>query len=227
MDEPALIAAAQGGDREAFNDLVIQYQSIAYNVAYRVLSDADAASDATQDAFFSAYRAISRFRGGSFKAWVLRIVTNACYDQLRSKKRRPTTSLDADPDSDGGKWDVDPAERPERYVERQELGQTIQQGLETLPVEQRTVVVLCDIQGMRYEEIARAVGTSVGTVKSRLNRGRRKLRDYLQENAELLPSRYRLHDGAGRAPSVMNLIVEWIADWLGLSLLRRRENKHG
>jgi RNA polymerase sigma-70 factor (ECF subfamily) len=158
---------------------------------------------------------------------VLRIVTNACYDQLRSKKRRPTTPLDADPDSDGGEWDVDPAERPEGYVERQELGQTIQRGLETLPVEQRTVVVLCDIQGMRYEEIAKAVGTSVGTIKSRLNRGRRKLRDYLQENAELLPARYRLHDGAGRASSVMNLIVEWIADWLGRPLLRRRENRHG
>lgn len=226
MDEPALIAAAQGGDREAFNDLVIQYQGIAYNVAYRVLSDADAASDATQDAFLSAYRAISQFRGGSFKAWVLRIVTNACYDQLRGRKRRPTTSLDADPDSDGGEWDVDPAERPETYVERQELGQTIQRGLETLPVEQRTVVVLSDIQGMRYDEIARTVGTSVGTVKSRLSRGRRKLCDYLQENAELLPARYRLHDGGGQAASAMNLIAEWIADWLGLPLLRRRENKH-
>jgi RNA polymerase sigma-70 factor (ECF subfamily) len=226
MDEPALIAAAQGGDRESFNELVVHYQRIAYNVAYRILGDADAAADATQDAFLSAYRALSRFRGGSFRAWLLRIVTNACYDQLRGKKRRPTTSLDANPDSDGGEWNIDTAERPEAYVERQELGHIIQRGLDTLPVEQRTVVVLSDIQGMRYDEIAKTVGVSLGTVKSRLNRGRRKLRDYLQANAELLPARYRLYDGAGRASSAMNVIVEWIADWFVVSALRRRVNRH-
>ncbi|MBC7251685.1 MAG: sigma-70 family RNA polymerase sigma factor, partial [Anaerolineae bacterium] len=88
MDEKTLIAAAQQGDLEAFNRLVLTYQNITYNLAYRILGDADAAADATQDAFLSAYRAITRFRGGSFKAWLLRIVTNACYDQLRIKQRR-------------------------------------------------------------------------------------------------------------------------------------------
>ncbi|HFD39213.1 MAG TPA: sigma-70 family RNA polymerase sigma factor, partial [Anaerolineae bacterium] len=94
VDEQSLIASAQKGDVRAFNQLVLLYQSLAYNVAYRILDDAEAAADATQDAFFSAYRAMSRFRGGSFRAWLLRIVTNACYDQLRRKKRRPTQSLD-------------------------------------------------------------------------------------------------------------------------------------
>jgi RNA polymerase sigma-70 factor (ECF subfamily) len=88
MDEGALIAAVQGGDRDAFNQLVVRYQGLAYNVAYRVLGDPDGAADATQDAFISAFRAMARFRGGSFRSWLLRIVTNACYDQLRVKKIR-------------------------------------------------------------------------------------------------------------------------------------------
>ena len=105
-------------------------------MAYRVLSDADAAADATQDAFLSAYRAMSRFRGGSFKAWLLRIVTNACYDQLRTKKRRPAVSLDANEDSDWEEWTEDQGERPEKYVQRQALGDIIQRGLQTLPPDQ-------------------------------------------------------------------------------------------
>jgi RNA polymerase sigma-70 factor (ECF subfamily) len=226
MDEPTLIAAAQGGDREAFNQLVIHYQGIAYNVAYRVLSDSEAAADATQDAFLSAYRAMSRFRGGSFKAWLLRIVTNACYDQLRVKKRRPTVSLDNDPDSDWEEWTVDTGERPEGFVQRQELGRIIQRGLETLPPDQRTIVVLSDIQGMRYNEIAEAVGVSLGTVKSRLNRGRRKLRDFMQDNAELLPAQYRLHDETGGVMSVASLLAEWATDGPTIRLRRRGVNRY-
>ena len=94
MDEQALIASARKGDVRAFNQLVMLYQSMVYNLAYRILSDPDAAADATQDAFLSAFKAMHKFRGGSFKAWLLRIVTNACYDQLRRKQRRPTSSLD-------------------------------------------------------------------------------------------------------------------------------------
>jgi RNA polymerase sigma-70 factor (ECF subfamily) len=226
MDEPALVAAARGGDREAFNRLVVHYQSLAYNVAYRVLGDPDAAADATQDAFISAYRAMPRFRGGSFRSWLLRIVTNGCYDQLRVKKRRPTTSLDADPDLDWAEWTEDDGERPEAYSERQDLGQAIQRGLEALPPEQRAVVVLSDIQGMAYSEIAETLGVSVGTVKSRLNRGRGKLRDLLQANAELLPPRYRLQDKGGSALGEMSVWEQWgvwhhIARWL-----RRGANRY-
>ena len=221
VDESALIAAAQQGDRDAFNQLVVHYQSLAYNVAYRVLGDGDAAADATQDAFISAYRAIARFRGGSFKAWIMRIVTNACYDQLRAKQRRPTTSLDADPDIERHEWNVDPSERPEAYVARQELGQIIQRGLATLPVEQRTCVVLSDVQGMSYEEIAQTMNSSLGTVKSRLNRGRRKLRDYLTQHVELLPARYRLYDETAGAGGLANLFPMWNADGWIAQLLRR------
>jgi len=221
VDESALTAAAQQGDREAFNQLVVHYQSLAYNVAYRVLGDGDAAADATQDAFISAYRAIGRFRGGSFKAWVMRIVTNACYDQLRVKQRRPTTSLDADPELEYHEWNIDPGERPEAYVVRQELGQIIQLGLETLPADQRTCVVLSDIQGLSYEEIAQAMNSSLGTVKSRLNRGRRKLRDYLTQHVELLPARYRLYDETAGVGGLANLFPSWDEDGWIARLLRR------
>jgi len=193
MDEQALIASAREGDVRAFNQLVMLYQSMVYNVAYRILSDADAASDATQDAFLSAFKAMGKFRGGSFKAWLLRIVTNACYDQLRVKQRRPTSSLDDLPvENDHSPYLHDPAEKPDEFVERQELNHMIQVAISTLPVEQRMVVVLSDVQGLSYQEIAQATGLSLGTVKSRLSRGRARLRDYLVEQRELLPSRYRL-----------------------------------
>jgi RNA polymerase sigma-70 factor (ECF subfamily) len=195
VDEAALIASAQKGDARAFNQLVMLYQSMAYNVAYRILSDPDAAADATQDAFVSAFKAMRKFRGGSFKAWLLRIVTNACYDQLRIKQRRPTDSLDNLPvDQDHVRYLRDEAEAPDEFVERQELNLVIQAGIRTLPIEQRTVLVLSDIQGLSYQEVAEATGLSLGTVKSRLSRGRAKLRDYLQQQRELLPSRYRLRD---------------------------------
>ncbi len=195
MDEQALIDSARKGDARAFNQLVLLYQRMAYNVAYRILGDPDAASDATQDAFLKAFKAMRRFRGGSFKAWLLRIVTNACYDQLRRKQRRPASSLDDLPvEADHSYYMHDPAERPDEFVERQELSDTIQAGISTLPVEQRAVLVLSDVQGLSYTEIAEEMGLSLGTVKSRLSRGRARVRDYLMEQRELLPSQYRLRD---------------------------------
>ena len=195
MDEQALIDSARKGDARAFNQLVLLYQGLAYNVAFRILNNPDAASDATQEAFLKAFKAMRRFRGGSFKAWLLRIVTNACYDQLRKKKRRPTSSLDDLPvEEDHSYYMHDPAEQPDEYVERQELGNTIQAGISTLPPEQRTVLVLSDVQGFNYAEIAEVMDVSLGTVKSRLSRARARLRDYLVEQGELLPAKYRLRD---------------------------------
>jgi RNA polymerase sigma-70 factor (ECF subfamily) len=193
MDEQALIAAARRGDTQAFNKLIVTYQSIVYNVAYRILHDQDTAADATQEAFLSAFHALGNFRGGSFKAWLLRIVTNACYDHLRAMQRRPTSSLDdLQVDPDHSVMLVDQAESPEEYALRQDLGRAIQSGLDELPPDQRTTLILSDIQGFSYEEIAQATSVSLGTVKSRLSRGRARLRDYLQHKEELLPSRYRL-----------------------------------
>jgi RNA polymerase sigma-70 factor (ECF subfamily) len=194
LDEAALIRAAQNGKLVAFNRLVLDYQTLAYNVAYRILSEPDAASDATQDAFLKAYKAIGQFRGGSFKAWLMRIVTNVCYDQLRAKQRRPTDSLDdllADPEH--APVLINGREGPEAHALREELNRAIQACIGLLPADQRITLVLSDIQGMNYQEIADTTGVSVGTVKSRLSRGRAKLRDALLAHRELLPRAYRLN----------------------------------
>ena len=194
MDEKALIDAARRGDVSSFNRLVLSYQSMVYNLAYRILGDSDAAADATQDAFISAFKGIGKFRGGSFKAWLMRIVTNACYDQLRLKQRRPATSLDAllELDTVPLRSLTDSGESPEQYAVRQELSRTIQVGMGALPPEQRVALVLSDVQGLSYQEIAEVTGVSLGTVKSRLSRARSKMRDFLLEQRELLPPQYRL-----------------------------------
>jgi RNA polymerase sigma-70 factor (ECF subfamily) len=194
MDEADLIAAAQQGKVEAFNELVLTYQHQVYNLAYRIMGDPASASDAAQDAFISAFEHITDFRGGSFKSYLLRIVSNRCYDVLRRRKRRPATSFEdfGDIDEDSNPVLINGQEGPEKYVERQEIAHMIQAGIETLPPDQRITLVLSDVQGLSYQEIAAATDVSLGTVKSRLARARGKLRDYLRDQGELLPARYRL-----------------------------------
>ncbi len=198
MDEPALIQHAQQGDLDSFNRLVLEYQSLVYNLAYRIMGDGDSAADATQDAFISAYKNIRRYRGGSFKSWLMRIVTNACYDELRRRKRRPAASLEAltvvetGPDADGEAQLVSEAESPEAHAERAELAGALQHCLDALPDDQRMVIVMCDVQEMDYAEIASAMRIALGTVKSRIARARAKLRDCVQHQRELLPSAFRL-----------------------------------
>ena len=198
MDEPALIQAALKGDLNAFNHLVLTYQDMVYNQAYRVMGESDAAEDATQEAFISAYRKLKSYRGGSFKAWLLRIVTNACYDELRRRKRRPTTPLmptdDYDEEIESPTWIADPGELPEDTTARAELAEAIQHCLDELSLDFRTVVVLVDVQGMDYAEAADVVGTPLGTVKSRLARARKGMRECLQGFWELLPAAFRLSD---------------------------------
>ncbi|MFN2270771.1 MAG: RNA polymerase sigma factor [Anaerolineae bacterium] len=198
-DEASLIADAQKGKVDAFNELVLTYQQQVYNLAYRIMGDPASAADATQDAFISAYRSLSRFRGGSFKSYLLRIVTNRCYDELRRRKRRPVTSFeDVEIDEDANPMLVNGGENPEEYAERQEMARVLQAGIEALPPDQRIALVLSDVQGMSYEEIAEVMEVALGTVKSRLARGRSKLRDYLRANGELLPAQYRLEsEGLG------------------------------
>jgi RNA polymerase sigma-70 factor (ECF subfamily) len=194
MNERELVAQAVKGELAAFNQLVERYQGPAYNVAYRLLGDADEASDATQEAFFSAFRALGGYRGGNFRAWILRIVTNACYDQLRAKRRRPTSSLEDElVPGEGSAWLDEGQDSPEEHAERQELHGAIQRGIETLPPDQRVTLVLVDIHGLSYQEVAEITHTSLGTVKSRLSRARMRLRDCLMAQEELLPRPYRLN----------------------------------
>jgi RNA polymerase sigma-70 factor (ECF subfamily) len=192
LDEGELIARSQKGNVAAFNQLVMAYQEMVYNVALRILGDPDAAADATQDAFLSAFQAVSSFRGGSFKVWLLRIVTNACYDTLRARKRRPTESLDELAGQDETAAETASAfESPEDHALRLDMQAEVQRGLQLLPPDQRVVVILSDVHGLSYDEIAAVTKTSLGTVKSRLSRGRSHLRDYLRAR-ELLPSTQRL-----------------------------------
>ena len=200
MDEPALIADAQRGGRrglDAFNTLVLAYQSQVYNVAYRILGDEAAAADATQDTFISTFKHIQKFRGGSFKSFLLRSVTNACFDKLRYDKRRPATSLESlSEDGDGdepGSNEFLPStdENPADASERADIRRHIERALQLLPPDQRAAFVLSDLQHLNYDEIADAMQTSLGTVKSRLSRARAKLRSYLLSQEELLPEEFR------------------------------------
>jgi RNA polymerase sigma-70 factor, ECF subfamily len=198
--EQQLIVAAAGGDLDAFNQLVLIYQNLAYSVAYRTLQEEDAAADAVQESMIKAFRSLSSFQGGSFKSWIIRIVVNTCYDALRSRKRRRTDSLDAftagddygaDGASDYSSQLEDPGEQPDAYVQRLELSQLIERGIAQLPADQRLALTLCDVHGYAYEEISEITGMPMGTVKSRINRARAKLREYLLQYPELLPASFR------------------------------------
>jgi len=170
-----------------------------FNTALRILGDEDLASDATQEAFLSAFRSIGSFRGGSFKAWLMRTVTNACYDELRRQKRRPSVPLEPETDDgeeiDSPRWLADPSMSPEQKAEADEVEHAIQHCLNNLPIEFKTVVVMADIQGMDYSEVAIAVRVPLGTIKSRLARARLRLRECLQGFSELLPATFRLEEG--------------------------------
>ena len=198
MDEIALITSAQHGDLDAFNRLVLAYQELAFNLAFRMLNDESSAEDATQTAFISAYRHVKEFRGGSFKAWVLRMVTNSCYDELRRKQRHPSQPLEpADPEGDqdveSPNWMADEhAVDPQGSLEQQELEHALVHCLEKLPDDFRAVVVMADLEGLDYQEVSAAVRIPLGTIKSRLARARLKLRDCLQGFGELLPEKFRL-----------------------------------
>ncbi|MCA9932037.1 MAG: sigma-70 family RNA polymerase sigma factor [Anaerolineales bacterium] len=193
MDEAGLIRDAQKGDVTAYNRLVLHYQGQVYNVAYRIMGEPQSAEDAAQDAFISAYKALNRFRGGNFKAWLLRIATNACYDELRRRKRRPQSSLDEITDeNESFAFLRSPDEGPEGVQQRMELVRAVEECLQNLPDDQRVTAVLCDVEGYDYNEIAEITAVSLGTVKSRMNRARRKLRDCLRGFGELLPMAYRL-----------------------------------
>jgi RNA polymerase sigma-70 factor (ECF subfamily) len=187
----SLLDRARRGDLAAFNSLVEEHQGIVYNVCLRMLGSPAAAEDAAQDAFISAWRNLASLRGDQFRAWLLRIAANACRDELRRRSRRPATSLDTSLE-EGMPDPADPDPSPEASVLSAELRGGIQAALLELPEDQRLAVILCDLQGLEYDEIARATGANIGTVKSRLSRGRARLRAILLAKPELLPDHFRL-----------------------------------
>ena len=183
-DEAAVIARAGAGDRTAFTQLMEHYQSACYGLAWRLLGDRDQAADATQDAFIHAYRAMASYRGGIFRSWLLRITANASYDILRRQQRRPTSPL---PDPEEGAPELPDrfAVNPLAEATRSEMYKHLEVALTRLPEDQRTAIVLCDVYGMDYNEVAAMTHSALGTVKSRIHRGRLRLRELLAEHREL------------------------------------------
>ena len=173
-DEMSLVAMAARGDLDAFNQLVLCYQDLAYGQALSVMGDPAEAEDITQESFIKAFQKIRQFRGGSFRAWLLKIVTYTAYDQLRRNKRQPTTALNPE-DEDGEEmespsWLADPGPSVEVILERDELSRTIQGLLDELPESYRNVINLIDRYELDYKEAAEALGVPIGTIKSRLAR---------------------------------------------------------
>ena len=183
-DEAAVIARAADGDRTAFAQLMEHYQSACYGLAWRLLGDPDQAADATQDAFIHAYKAMGSYRGGIFRSWLLRITANASYDILRRQQRRPTTVL---PDPEEGAPELPDIAAVDPTVEaaRAEMYRHLERALARLPEDQRTAIVLCDVYGMDYNEVAAMTKSALGTVKSRIHRGRLRLRELLADHREL------------------------------------------
>ena len=181
---------ARDGDLLAFNELVIDYQPLVYNVCYRMLGQAQAAEDAAQETFVSAWRNIGSLRGEAFRSWLLRIAANLCRDELRRRVRRPASSLDTALEA-GVPEPPDSDPLPEEAVLSSELRAGIEAALARLPEEQRIAIVLCDVEGLDYAEIAGVMKTSLGTVKSRIARGRLRMREAMLRQPELLPGRFR------------------------------------
>jgi RNA polymerase sigma-70 factor (ECF subfamily) len=182
-----LVERARAGELQAFNLLVARFQDGVFSLTYRMLGSSQAAEDATQEAFVKAWQRIDTFRGGSFRSWVFTIAANQARDELRRRARRPTRSLDEARD-DPDRPDLDPPgdePSPEDEAERGEMRVALEQALLTLPDDWREVVVLSDIHGLDYREIAEATGLALGTVKSRLSRARGRLREVILQSREL------------------------------------------
>jgi RNA polymerase sigma-70 factor (ECF subfamily) len=181
----ALVEQAVKGDLEAFNEIVRLYQDYLFALVVRVVNDRDSAADAVQEAFFSCYRNLDRFRGDSFRSWLTRIALNAATDVLRYRKRRPA---DPFPEWEDDSWQppADEEASPERQALRRQSARLLAQAMTQITEDQRRAIILFDVEGFDYQEIADMTGVSLGTVKSRIHRGRLALRDILGPDMELL-----------------------------------------
>lgn len=184
IHDEALVLAASKGDLEAFNQLVLSYQNLAYHHAYSLMGDPASAEDVAQESFVKAFQALGSIRGGSFRSWLLRIVTNCAYDILRRSQRYPLQPLF--PEDDDGEelesapWLADPSASVQDAVEQAEFSEEIRGLMEQLPDAYRNVLMLVDIYQFDYSEAAQTLRVPIGTVKSRLARARLQMRGMLK-----------------------------------------------
>ena len=186
--EAAIVRKVIGGDANAFETLVLEYEKNVYNIALRMTGNSEDAADMTQEAFIKAYNSLQSFRGDSkFSVWLYRIVSNVCLDFLRSKNRRPTVSLSVE-DDDGADAQLDVADEsqsPELLLDRKLTLDSVRRGLDSLPPDYRQILLLREIQGLSYDEIAQALSLEVGTVKSRIFRARKRLCTFLIDDGNI------------------------------------------
>ena len=189
-EERQLIARCKDGDIEAYEQLIQGYQKKVYNIALKMLGNAEDASDAAQEALIKVYKSIAGFKEeSSLSTWIYRIATNVCLDELRKKKKSNVVSIHTNLQTEDGELSVqieDHRPQPDQVYENLELRQEMKKAIDALNEEHKTVVVLRDIQGMSYEEIAHIMQCSLGTVKSRINRARNTLKNILLKKQELL-----------------------------------------
>ena len=186
--EAAIVRKVLGGDANAFETLVLEYEKNVYNIALRMTGNSEDAADMTQEAFIKSYNSLQSFRGDSkFSVWLYRIVSNVCLDFLRSKNRRPTVSLSVeDDDGEDTQLDVaDESQSPELLLDRKLTRDSVRRGLDSLPPDYRQILLLREIQGLSYDEIAQALSLEVGTVKSRIFRARKRLCTFLIDDGNI------------------------------------------
>lgn len=186
--EATIIKQVLEGDVNAFEGLVKEYEKNVYNLALRMTGDPEDAADMAQDAFIKAYSSLSSFRGDSkFSVWLFRIVSNLCLDFLRSRKRRPTVSLSVENDEgEDMEFEIaDESQSPETLLEQKLTREAVRRGLDSLPPEQRQILLLREIQGLSYEEIAQVLELESGTVKSRIFRARKRLSAFLLQDGNI------------------------------------------
>ena len=186
--EAMIVRKVLQGDVNAFEKLVTEYEKAVYAIAQRMTGNPEDAADMTQETFIKAYNSLSSFRGDSkFSVWLYRIANNVCLDFLRSKSRRPTVSLSAE-DDDGEETQLDIADEsqsPELLLESSLTRDAVRRGLDSLPPDYKQILLLREIQGLSYEEIAAALGIESGTVKSRIFRARKRLCTFLIEDGNI------------------------------------------
>ena len=181
MNERELIARLQKRDEAAFEELIRQYEKKVYTLCFRMCGNSEDAEEAAQDAFLALWRGIDRFRQeSSLSTWIYRLATNACIDTLRRRKKQSgSVSLD---DEELFVDAVDTSPQPQETVEHRETQKLLQEGLSALSEEYRKVLILREIEGLSYTEIAESASIELGTVKSRISRGRSLLRNFLSGN---------------------------------------------
>lgn len=183
-NEDLLVTTTLKGDLDAFNQLVLRYQDLAFNLANSLLADPVLAEDATQESFIKVFQNLHRFRGGSFRAWLLRIVTNTCYDLMRRSNRHPVQPLmpedEFGDEIESPAWLADPVASVQMTVEQNEEAQRLYRMLDELPPVYRSAITLIDVYELDYREAARILRIPTGTVKSRLARARLQMKEKLQ-----------------------------------------------